>query len=298
MTRRPEGLLVPVTTPFDTESGDVAPVHVRENARAILAGGASGMVAAGSTGEASLLSEQEFRQLVAWLRDIVTDEQWLIAGAGRESTRATIAACVVAAEEGADGVLLRAPTYYAPVFSPASLLEHFRRAADASPIPVLLYNFPSYTHVPLTAALVSALANHENIWGIKDSSSDLKNFVAYREAAPAWSLFMGPGALYYAGLEMGAAGAIAAVANFATAPTAEIGRAFRAGDRAAAGAAQERVAPLHCEIVAGLGVPGIKAAMDLIGLAGGAPRLPIAALPGRDRDRIATLLTQAGLLSP
>lgn len=293
MSDRPGGLLVPLATSFDPATGDVAPVHLRDNARAILAAGATGLVAAGSTGEASLLADDEYRQIVAWLRDVVPDGCWLIAGAGRESTRATVAACRTAAEEGADAVLVRAPSYYSPVITSAGLIDHFRRVADESPIPVLLYNFPKYTGLPLTEALASALARHENVWGIKDSSGDLKNFAAYRDAAPSWSLFMGSGGRYYAALELGAAGAIAAAGNFAAETVAEIGRAFQAGDKAAAGAAQEIVAPLHREIVGKLGVPGVKAAMDLVGLAGGPVRPPLADLDPRQRKRLADVLAKA-----
>ena len=292
---RPTGLLVPITTPFDPASGDVAPVSLRENGRAILDAGANGLVAAGSTGEASLLSEEEFRQVVVWLRDVVPDDRWLIAGTGRESTRGTVAACEAAAEEGADAVLVRSPAYYAPVFTTQGLTDHFRRVADESPVPVLLYNFPKLTHTPISEAIAAGLTSHENIWGIKDSTGDLKNFAMYQEVAPEWSLLMGSGALYYAALEMGAAGAIAAVACFAAAAAASIGEAFAAGDRTAAGAAQELVAPLHTEIVAKRGVPGIKAAMDLVGLAGGPVRSPLADLDSRDRERLAALLQQADL---
>jgi 4-hydroxy-2-oxoglutarate aldolase len=292
----PRGVFVPITTPFDDTTGDVAPVVLRDNARAILSSGASGIVAAGSTGEASLLLETEFRQVVQWLRDVVPDDRWLVAGAGRESTRATVAACVAAGEEGADAVLVRTPSYYGPVFTTQSLIDHFRQIADESPVPIILYNFPRYTHVPITEQMVAALANHEHVLGAKDSAGDLKNFVAFRERAPRWSLFIGPGALFYPALELGAVGAIAAVACFATRHTVQIGTAFEAGDKTTAGAVQEVVAPLHKTIVGELGVPGIKAAMDAVGLGGGAPRSPIPLLAERDRDRVHRLLQEAKLL--
>jgi 4-hydroxy-2-oxoglutarate aldolase len=295
MSDRPGGLVVPLTTPFDAATGDVAPIPLREHARAVLNAGAAGVVAAGSTGEASLLSEQEYRQLLGWLRDVVPEERWLIAGAGRESTRGTVAACRAAADEGADAVLVRAPSYYAPVLTPAGIAQHFRTIADASPLPVLLYNFPKYTHVPLTEALASTLEGHDNVWGIKDSSGDLKNLAAYRDAAPSWTVLVGSGALVYAALELGAAGAIAAVGCFAAQAVAAIGVAFEAGDRKAAGAAQERVAPLHQEIVSRRGVPGVKAAMDLLGLPGGPVRPPLSNLGERDRQRVAELLARAEL---
>lgn len=294
-TDRPRGLLVPVTTPFDPTSGNVAPVHLRDNVRGVLAAGAAGVVAAGSTGEASLLSDTEFRQVVAWIRDVVPDDRWLVAGTGRESTRGSIEACRIAGDAGADAALVRAPSYYGPVFTPGSLIEHFRAIADASPIPIILYNFPRYTHVPLTEQLVAALAKHENVWGAKDSSGDLKLFAAFRDAAPEWSLFVGPGALFYPALELGAAGAIAAVACFAAGPTVAVYDAFERGDRAASGAAQERVAPLHRVIVGELGVPGVKAAMDAVGLFGGPPRSPIPTLGDKERRRVADLLREAEL---
>jgi dihydrodipicolinate synthase/N-acetylneuraminate lyase len=94
---------------------------------------------------------------------------------------------------------------------------------------------------------------------------------------------------------MGAAGAIAATGCFAAAETAQIGTAFAGGDRARAGALQERVAPLHREIVAGLGVAGVKAAVETVGLPGGPVRPPLTDLGDRDRARVARLLREAGV---
>lgn len=297
MSRRPSGVLVPIATPFDRATGEVAPVTLRENARAILAAGVHGIVAAGSTGEAALLDDDEFRQVTGWLRDVVpSDRGWLIAGTGRESTRATIAACRAAAGEGADAALVRAPAYYGPTLPAPALVEHFRRIADASPLPVLLYNIPKYTHLALGESLVAALASHENVWGIKDSSGDLKSLAAYRATAPHWTLLVGSGALCYAGLELGAAGAIVAVGNFAASLAVQIGAAFAAGDRVRAGALQERLAPLHKEIVSRWGVPGVKAAMDAVGLAGGPVRSPLVELRDQERAQVQAALERAALL--
>ena len=296
MTTRPGGLLVPLTTPFDAATGEVAPVHLRENARALLASGVEGLVAAGSTGEAALLDDSEFRRVIGWLRDVVPADKWLVAGAGRESTRAAVGACRAAAEESADAVLVRAPSYYAPSITPEGLVDHYRRIADESPVPVLLYNIPKYTRIALSDSLFAALSDHPNIWGAKDSSGDLKNFASYRDAVPHWELFIGSGGQYYTALEMGAAGSIAATACFAVAATHEIGTAFAAGDKRRAGSLQERVAPLHREIVWTLGVPGVKAAVDAVGSFGGMVRPPLRDLGERDRARVAALLREAGLL--
>lgn len=293
MNGRPSGLLVPITTPFDAQTGDVAPVSLRDNARALLEAGVEGIVAAGSTGEAALLNEQEYRQVIGWLHDVVPDDRWLLAGAGKESTRATIAACVAASEEGADAVLVRPPAYYGPSLPPQALVEHFRRVADASPLPVLLYNIPKYTHLTLPDTLFGALAEHENIAGAKDSSGDLKLFAAYRDAAPNWAMFVGSGSSYYAALELGAVGGVLAVACYAAPIAVRVGQAFADGDRAAAGAGQEVLTPLNKEIVQRFGVPGVKAAMDAAGLKGGPVRPPLMDVPDADRARIRTLVTDA-----
>ena len=295
MNHRPQGVFVAITTPFDETTGDIAPVALRNNARALLDAGVTGILAAGSTGEAALLSEEEYRSVVGWLRDVVPEDRWLLAGAGRESTRATILACRVATDEGADAVLVRPPGYYGPILSSAALVNHFRRVADESPIPVLLYNIPKYTHVSIADTVLAALADHPNIIGAKDSSGDLKNFASYRDAVPNWSLFVGSGALLYAALEMGAVGGVLAAACFAAPLAVRVFTAFERKDRAAAGAAQEILTPINKEIVSHLGIPGIKVAMDVAGLTGGPVRPPLQDLGSRERARLADMLREAGI---
>ncbi|MFQ5704090.1 MAG: dihydrodipicolinate synthase family protein [Gemmatimonadales bacterium] len=295
MSGGPTGLLVPITTPFDSATGQVDPVDLRQNVRALLGFGVDGVLVAGSTGEAPLLDEDEYRQIIAWLRDIVPPDRWLIAGAGRESTRATIRACHACGDEGGDAVLVRPPAYYGTGLTQEALADHFRKVADESPVPVLLYNIPRYTHLSLSDSLFAQLAEHPNIVGAKDSSGDLKNFAAYREAVPGWTHLVGSGALYYAALELGASGAIAATGCFAAAVTREIGVAFAAGDKRRAGSLQETVAPLHRAIVLELGVPGVKAAVDAVGLAGGRVRSPLLDLGERARSQVSDLLATAGL---
>src|SRR5207245_5055877 len=117
----------------------------------------------------------------------------------------------------------------------ARLGDCWRALAGASPVPVLVYNIPKYTHLPIVPGLLQRLAAHPTIVGVKDSSGDAKNLAAYRDAAPDWSVFVGSGALLYAALELGCEGGILAVACFAAALCAEVLAAFRAGDRARAG---------------------------------------------------------------
>jgi len=288
--RRFGGVLAPITTPFDPATGDVRPGALRQNITLLLEAGLDGIVVAGSTGEAPLLDADEQRRLVACARDAVPRDRWLFAGTGAESTREAVARSRAAAVAGADAVLVRPPGYFAAALTPAALVDYFRAVGDACPVPVLVYNIPKYTHLPIVPGLLQRLAGHPNIVGVKDSSGDAKNLAAYRDAAPNWSVFVGSGTLLYAALELGCEGGILAVACFAAALCAEILAAFRAGDRERAGRLQERLGPLDREIVGKLGPAGVKAAMDAVGLYGGPVRAPLAPVVAADRERVARLV--------
>jgi 4-hydroxy-2-oxoglutarate aldolase len=282
-------VFAPITTPFDPASGDVAPQHLKDNVARLLADGLDGIVVAGSTGEAPLLESDEHRRAVAWTREAIPSGTWLVAGAGAESTRQAIALTRAAAEEGADAVLVRPPSYF-PAVAARSLANYFRAVADASPVPVLVYNIPKYTHVSLPAELLEELATHPRVVGVKDSSGDLKTLAAYREAVPKGAVFVGSGSLLLPALELECDGGIVAVACFAARLCAELLTTYRAGDRAAAVALQDRIGPLDQEIVGKLGPAGVKAAMDAVGLYGGPPRPPLAPLGPAARERVALLV--------
>jgi 4-hydroxy-2-oxoglutarate aldolase len=296
MTKVLGGVLGPVVTTFDDTTGDLAAVPFRANIRAHLDAGLSGVVIAGSTGEAALLEEHERHRLLEWARAIVPDDRWLIAGIGAESTRLTIRRAHEAAERGADAALVVAPHYYGAQMTPEALAAHFRQVADESPLPIILYNIPKYTHFPLAAGLVHELASHENVTGIKDSSGDLTQLGGYLDAqSDRFTVLTGSGAGLYPALEMGARGGILAVGLFAAPVSVSVCRAFASGDMAAAGRAQERLAPLARTVVSELGVAGVKAALDLVGLTGGHVRAPLLPLRGTARERVAELMRAAGL---
>ena len=289
-TRRVAGILAPVTTPFDAVTGEIALPAAVENARRLLADGLDGLVAAGSTGEAPLLDPEEQRRLLAALRAIVPRDRCLLAGTGAESTRTAIALSRAAAAEGADAVLVRPPGYYSAANTANSLVAYYRAIADASPVPVLVYNIPKYTHTAIAPDLLGRLAGHANIVGVKDSSGDPKNLVAYRQMVPNWSVLAGSGSLLLAAFEAGCDGGIVGVSCFAARLAVELRDAFRAGDRARATELQSRLGKLDKEIVGRLGPAGIKAAMDAAGLYGGPVREPLAPLTAADRERVGQLL--------
>jgi 4-hydroxy-2-oxoglutarate aldolase len=292
-----KGVLGPVVTTFQSANGELDPEAFARNARAHLDAGMHGIVVTGSTGEAALLDERERTTLVDAARKQVPRDRLLIVGTGAESTRTTQRNTRLAAEHGADAVLVVAPHYYgAKAMTPAALGAHYTAIADTSPVPVVLYNIPKYMHFALPPTLVAELARHENIVGIKDSSGDLNLLAGYLEAqSESFSVLTGNGATFKRALEMGARGGILAVGLIATNLALEVYAAVSQGNGSSVEQLQERLGTLSTRVVSELGVPGVKAALDRIGLAGGPVRPPLQPLANEDLGRIAELLRQAEL---
>ncbi|MGH7555116.1 MAG: dihydrodipicolinate synthase family protein [Longimicrobiales bacterium] len=291
------GIFLPVTTPFDPVTGDVAPVSFRENLRRWVDQPIDGIVLFGSTGEGALLDEEEKSRLTAFAREVVPAGLPLIAGASADSTRATIRQACALARAGAEAVLVHPPPYFGPYLPASALADYFRAVADASPVPVLLYHIPKYTKVTLEAGLVAELLRHPNVAGLKDSSGDLKRLAEYTDACPRGArLFVGNGGLLYTALELGAAGGILAVAVFAPGKCADALEAFRAGETRKAGEIQETLTVLHREVVASYGAVGVKTALDLVGYTGGPPRAPLRSLGEKEQRQVARVMQEAGLV--
>ncbi|MDB4906491.1 MAG: dihydrodipicolinate synthetase [Gemmatimonadetes bacterium] len=289
------GVLAPVVTPFGTD-GELDLDAFRRNVRMHIGTGVSGIVVAGSTGEAALLDEAERGAMIEAARELVTGHRVLLAGTGAESTRTCLRLTRAAAERGADAALVVAPHYFTASMTAEALFGHYRRVADGSPIPVVLYNIPKYMHFQLAPTLVSELAMHQNVIGIKDSSGDRELLAVYlNNQNERFAVLTGSGALFQTALQHGAKGAILAVSLFAPALAMEVWGMMQSGDIAAAERAQALLSPLSNRIVGDLGVAGVKAAMDLVGLAGGDPRSPLLPLTPRSRKSIRQLFADAGI---
>lgn len=289
------GTFAPVTTPFDAVTGELDVVALRGNIRRLVETDLRGVVLFGTTGEGPLLDEDERGIALVAVRDIANGKL-VLSGVAAESTRRAIRLARSAAAAGAHGVLVAPPSYYRPQLTPEALRGHYEVVADASPVPVLLYQVPTaYAGATLEAGLVAELANHANIVGIKDSSGDLRGIGSLVEACRReFTVLVGSGAIFYGGLEAGAAGGILAVADLAPEACCELFRAKAEGRDSDAGRLQETLAILHREIVAAFGVAGVKAALDLLGQAGGPPRPPLRALRDKQREVVATAL--AGMM--
>ena len=292
------GAFLPVTTPFDPVTGDVDVVAFRSNLRHWFQHDLAGILIAGSTGESVFLDDAEGRALLAAARDVLPEGALVIMGAAAESTRHTIGRVKAAAEAGADAVLVKPPVYFKGAMTPEALATHYRAVADAAPVPVVIYQVPlRLSTLEFPTGLVAELSRHPNIVGIKDSRGSLDLLGELVEAcASDFQVIVGSGALFYPAMEIGARGGIMALGLMAPADVAAIDAAWKDGRVADAGRIQERIAPVHNGIVGGMGVPGVKAALDLLGLHGGSPRPPLAPLPEAKAAEVRGLLDAAGLL--
>jgi 4-hydroxy-2-oxoglutarate aldolase len=241
-----------------------------------------------------LLDEREREQMIEIGRRVVPREKLLIAGCGAESTRTTLRYIDVAAQKGADAVLVVAPHYFGSAMTESALRAHYTQVAEKSSLPVILYNIPKYMHFRLSNALVRELSQHENVIGIKDSSGDKDSLTGYLESqSDAFTVLTGNGPFWRTALQMGARGGILAYALFLPDAALAVFEAVRRGDEAAAAEVHDRVTVAARTIVNELGPAGVKAALDVIGLTGGSPRLPLLPLSGDDRERVRQLMREA-----
>lgn len=284
------GVLAPVTTPFTSaETTDL--VGFASNLRSHLAHGVHGVVVCGSTGEAAMLDESERAALLETARAAVPADKLLLMGTGAESTRQCVSRSRDAGARGANAVLVVAPHYYGPQMTTAALREHYHRVAEESPVPVVLYNIPKYMHFSMAVELVEELSMHENVVGIKDSSGDLALLEGFLQAqGTSFSVMTGNGGQLLPGLQLGVRGGIVAVSLFAGGLCKDVYEGFKSGDIDRASIAQDRLKPMASQIVAGLGVPGVKAALDAVGLVGGPVRMPLLPITAEQRRAVHALV--------
>ena len=291
------GLYPPIPTPFDND--EFSPAHLAENIGRWNEQPIAGYVVLGSNGEAPLLDDAEKTAVIRSARAATPASRAMIVGTGRQSTRAAIRAVSEAFDLGATAALLGVPDYYRPAMTDAVLREHFLRVADASPGPIILYSVPFFTDIPIGASLFADLLRHDRIAGIKDSSGDLESLSgmidAARGAGRDVSVLIGNAGALGAGLALGAAGAVIAVGNVAPHHCSEIARLAAQGKQDQAREKNRLLDPLTDAVTRRHGIGGLKAALDLIGFHGGAPRPPLRPVGKTEREEIAGLLAGLGL---
>ena len=295
MHPRLHGIFPPIPTTFDAATGDVDSRAMAANVRRWMTTGLAGVLALGSNGEAASLEEDESDRVVAAVRGEVPGDRVLLVGTGRESTRGTIAATRRAAALGADAVLVRTPSYFKGQMTTEALVAHFSAVADASTIPVLLYNLPGVTGLSLSLPVIERLAVHPNIPGMKETSADLERLGVFAAVSPAeFVVLCGWAPVLHPALMAGAVGAILAVANILPAECVALVDLVRAGRHADALAAQRRLTPIAQQVTSVHGIAGLKFALDELGYQGGPVRAPLLPLGEKARADLARALGAVG----
>lgn len=289
---RLQGVIPPLVTPFRPDGTLDLPAF-EANFESYGAADLGGYLVLGSNGEAGSLEEDEKLVLVRVAR-ACAGARPLLAGTGLESTRSTISFTRRAADAGADAALVLTPHYYKSQMTADALIRHFEAVAEASPVPVLLYSVPQFSGIPFPLAAAHTLARHSNIAGIKESSGDVGLLAQILAGAPpGFHVLCGSAPVFYPALCLGSPAGILAIACCAPRGASALYRAFAAGDHERAREIQEALLPLAAAVTTTHGVAGLKAAMDLAGLRGGAVRAPLLPLPPAAREELRPLLDQA-----
>ena len=290
------GVFPPIPTPFDRD-GSVSLSGLKQNIEFLNRYDLGGYVVLGSNGEFVLLTQEEKLKTIEAVRESLPPGKLLIAGTGCEATRETIDLTRAAAEVGADAVLVINPHYYKNRLDDASLIQHYTAVADASPIPVIIYNMPASTGLDLDAQTVVSLSRHGNIIGMKDSSGNLnKMSEILGKVGSDFQMLAGSAGFLLPALSLGAVGGVAALANVAPGTCIELYRAFQQGEVQRARDVQVRIVGLNNLVTRDGGVPALKAALDMVGLVGGMPRPPLLPISAEMRKVLHSALSELGLL--
>ncbi|HET6433020.1 4-hydroxy-tetrahydrodipicolinate synthase [Dyella sp.] len=239
-----------------------------------LGAGTQALVVAGSTGEAHMLEQHEYEQLLAFAVRHVAGRVPVIAGTGEAGTAKTVALTRRAAELGADAALVVTPYYVRP--TQPGLARHFAEVAESGGLPVILYNVPGRTGCDLLPETVAALRDYPRIIGIKEARSDDARIAALAELArPDFVYLSGDDGTAAQAMLAGAAGTISVVANLVPRAFRELCDAAVSGDAASAAQLNRALAPLVDALNGAPNPIAVKAGLPLLGLGCATPRLPL-----------------------
>lgn len=321
------GILPPLPTPFK-EDGALDLEALRSNVEQLNETGLAGYLVLGSNSEAVHITPEEASQVFVTVKQAAPGK-FVLGGTGQLSTAATSEMTQRAADAGCDAALIVTPFYYKNSMTSEALKKHYFTIADQSPIPVLIYNVPANTGLNIASSIVAEIARHPNIIGIKDSSGDVNQLAEtvrltrkqgaketsrqggalpdrtkadgsadVRSASSAeFVVFSGNYGAMLPSLSFGVNGGILAISNIMPNECVQIYELFQQGRVAEAGELHLRVLPVARAVTTQFGVPGLKAAMEMLGYQGGYPRLPLLPLGVNQRSELEKILREAELLS-
>ena len=290
-----KGIFPPIPTPF--VDGELSTEMLRTNIDKWNSTDLAGYVVMGSNGESIFLTFNEKLQLTESVKKFAATNKTIIAGTGSDSYKDTIELTNRAAEAGADYALVLTPSYYTNQMDSLAMLSYFERVADEVKIPIIIYNVPKFTSVNIQPETVAKLSEHENIVGIKNSSEDTEHLGKIVKVVPNdFSVLVGTASVLYPAFKAGAIGGIVALANIAFNECIEVLKKINEGNFEEAEKLQSRLIEPNKAVTSKFGVPGLKAAMEMIGFFGGDPRIPLSKLPPNEVDELKNILMNSGIL--
>jgi 4-hydroxy-tetrahydrodipicolinate synthase len=254
--------------------------------------GNDGLVISGTTGESPTTSDTEKADLLRVVRDAVGDRATVVAGVGTFNTEHTLEMAATAAKLGADGLLVVTPYYSKP--PQAGIVEHFRRVADSTDVPVMLYDIPGRAGVAIATDTMLRLAEHPRIVAVKDAKGDLtasarviaKSDLAYYSGDDAMTLPL---------LSVGAVGVVGTSTHFSAVGTRQLIEAYLTGDVATALRLHQQLLPIYTGIFATQGCILVKAGLKLLGYDVGGLRSPLIEATSAEIEGLRAALAAAGL---
>ena len=287
-------LITAMVTPFDSE-GNVNLEEAQKLAAWLVDNGSDGLVVAGSTGEASTLTDAEQRNLWRAVKEAVGDRTTVVAGTGSNDTAHAVHLTRAAEEDGVDAALVVTPYYNRP--PQGGLLEHFRKIASSTSLPLILYDIPSRSVIKMDHATILELAQADNIVAIKDAAGSAQGAARLVADAPeGFQVYSGNDGDTLPWLSVGAVGVIAVASHVVGPQMAEMIRLFKGGD-------PEGARKIHLDLMPVFDAMGlttnpipVKACLELLGHGVGAPRLPLIPATDAQRSQLRGVLSSAGAL--
>jgi 4-hydroxy-2-oxoglutarate aldolase len=290
------GVFTPNMTSFLNE--EVTYDRIAENIKRYNQTKLKGYMPLGSNGEFRSLTDDESIKIIDVYQKYISPEKTLIAGVMRESAKATIEFIKKIKDKGVDFATILLPHYFVNYMTEEALIKYYSTIADQSPIPIMMYNAPKFTAgLLITSHMVSVLAEHPMIAGMKDTSKE--DISIYVDAVPKGSNFCvlaGTINKLFAGLKVGAVGGVVSMANYLPDMCCKLQELFYAGKIEEAGKLDIYTRELSKNAAGKFGVAGVKAAMDLLGYYGGNPRIPLLPLNDEEKAGLKAVLEKEGLL--
>jgi 4-hydroxy-tetrahydrodipicolinate synthase len=294
MTGRFGSVVTAMVTPFREDHG-VDLDRAQELARWLVANGSDAIVVAGSTGESPTLTYREKADLFAAVAEAVRGEGRMIAGVGTYSTSETLELAEAAATAGADGVLVVTPYYNKP--PQRGLTAHFTAVADATDLPVILYNIPGRTALRIEPETLLELAHHPKIVAVKDSTGDFQSISELIARSPdGFEVYSGDDWATFGYACLGAVGVVSVASHLVGPQMHQMLDLIRTGDIPAARKIHEALTPLFNALFVTSNPIPVKAALQMVGRGAGPTRLPLVAATAEEEARVRAALEDAGLL--